>query len=162
GQQGPLPGPGAVRQQRPAARQAAVRGAGRQRRLSGRHRVHDRARGRRQAGLRGGDGRPLLRVGEIADSRVCGAEALHTFIAAVLTLGIAGAGSGLAAPFGGATRFLGTNPWSIGLPIAGREPFVMDFATTTVAEGKVRVALASGQQVPEGALLDTEGMPTRD
>ena len=80
----------------------------------------------------------------------------------VLTLGIAGEGAGLAAPFGGASRFLGTNPWSIGLPAAGGDPFVMDFASTTVAEGKVRVAAASGRQVPEGALLDVQGRPTRD
>jgi len=80
----------------------------------------------------------------------------------ILTLGIAGQGAGLAAPFGGTTRFLGTNPWSIGLPIAEGQPFVMDFASTTVAEGKVRVARAAGRQVPEGALLDSAGSPTRD
>ena len=38
----------------------------------------------------------------------------------------------------------------------------MDFATTTVAEGKNRVALARGRQVPGGVLLDAEGRPTRD
>jgi uncharacterized oxidoreductase len=82
--------------------------------------------------------------------------------AALLTVGMAGTGAGLAAPFGGVSRFLGTNPWSIGLPVAVGEPFVMDFATTTVAEGKVRVAMASGKQVPEGTVMDTDGMPTRD
>ena len=82
--------------------------------------------------------------------------------AALLTLGMAGTGAGLAAPFGGLTRFLSTNPWSVALPVAGAEPFVMDFATTTVAEGKVRLAQARGQEVPEGTVMDTQGMPTRD
>jgi uncharacterized oxidoreductase len=111
------------------------------------------------AGIAGVAVRRANHVGRLGDYTE---RAARRGFAALLTLGIAGAGSGLAAPFGGATRFLGTNPWSIGLPVAGREPFVMDFATTTVAEGKVRVALASGKQVPQGALLDTDGMPTRD
>ncbi len=96
------------------------------------------------------------RLGDYTERVAAGGQA------ALLTLGIAGEGAGLAAPFGGSARFLGTNPWSIALPVAGGEPFVMDFATTTVAEGKVRVAAAAGEQVPEGALLDVEGRPTRD
>jgi uncharacterized oxidoreductase len=80
----------------------------------------------------------------------------------IATVGIAGPGAGLAAPFGGRQRFLGTNPWAIGLPARDRTPFVMDFASTNVAEGKVRVAKAKGAQLPSGVLIDSEGSITTD
>ncbi len=78
----------------------------------------------------------------------------------IVTVGVAGAG--VMAPFGGRNRFLGTNPWAIGVPATGRTPFVMDFATTTVAEGKVRVARAKGVKLPLGVLLNPDGEPTTD
>ena len=56
-------------------------------------------------------------------------------MAVIVTVGVAGAGSGAVAPFGGGARFLGTNPWSMGVPAAGRPPLVYDGATSTVAEG---------------------------
>lgn len=80
----------------------------------------------------------------------------------IATVGIAGAGAGLMAPFGGRDRFLGTNPWAIGVPAHGRTPFVMDFATTNVAEGKVRLARAKGAHVAPGLLLDPDGEPSSD
>lgn len=80
----------------------------------------------------------------------------------IVTVGMAGPGSGAMAPFGGRDRFLGTNPWAIGVPAPGRTNFVMDFATTTVAEGKVRVARAKGAQVAPGILLDPDGEPAID
>ena len=80
----------------------------------------------------------------------------------IVTVGVAGPGSGTVAPFGGAARFLGTNPWSVGVPAAGRPPFVFDAATSTIAEGKARLALAKGTEVPPGTLRDVEGRPTRD
>lgn len=80
----------------------------------------------------------------------------------LVTVGIAGPGAGLTAPFGGRTRFLGTNPWAIGVPARGRAPFVMDFATTTVAEGKVKVSRARGAQLSPGVILDPAGEPATD
>ena len=41
-------------------------------------------------------------------------------------------------------------------------PFVLDFATSVVANGKVQVALSKGEAFPEGMLLDREGNPTTD
>jgi LDH2 family malate/lactate/ureidoglycolate dehydrogenase len=80
---------------------------------------------------------------------------------AEVTVGAAGPGIGGAAPFGGAARFLGTNPWSIGIPTPDA-PVVVDFATTVVAEGKVRVARAKHEALPPGCIVDTEGRPTTD
>jgi uncharacterized oxidoreductase len=78
----------------------------------------------------------------------------------IVTVGVAGPGSGTVAPFGGAARFLGTNPWSMAVPAGGRPPLVYDAATSTVAEGKVRLARARGAQLAPGLVRDAEGRPT--
>jgi hydroxycarboxylate dehydrogenase B len=66
------------------------------------------------------------------------------------------------APFGGADGRYGTNPCCIGVPLKGREPFVLDFATSRVAQGKMRVAYNQGVQVEPGTLIDELGHPTTD
>ena len=66
------------------------------------------------------------------------------------------------APFGGADGRYGTNPCCIGVPLQGREPFILDFATSRVAQGKMRVAHNQGKQVEAGLLLDEHGHPTTD
>ena len=66
------------------------------------------------------------------------------------------------APFGGADGRYGTNPCCIGIPLAGRAPFVLDFATSRVAQGKMRVAHNEGRRVEPGTLIDEHGRPTTD
>lgn len=66
------------------------------------------------------------------------------------------------APWGGGDGRFGTNPCCIGVPLPGAEPFLLDFATSRVAQGKMRVAHNKGEQVPEGYLIDENGAPTRD
>lgn len=67
------------------------------------------------------------------------------------------------APYGGYTRLLGTNPVAWAPPRAkGKPPLVVDFATATIAEGKLRVADAAGSRVPAGAVVDREGRPSED
>lgn len=66
------------------------------------------------------------------------------------------------APFGGTKARLGTNPFCAGFPQAGQEPVIVDFATSRLAAGKIRVAANKGHALPEGALLDAEGRPTTD
>ena len=67
------------------------------------------------------------------------------------------------APFRGREgRFL-TNPVCIAIPgTAKTEPILLDFATSRVAMGKVRVAHNSGKPMLDGALLDHAGQPTTD
>lgn len=67
------------------------------------------------------------------------------------------------APFRGREgRFL-TNPVCIAIPgTASSEPILLDFATSRVALGKVRVAYNAGKPVLEGTLLDHAGQPTTD
>src|SRR3954471_9377774 len=67
------------------------------------------------------------------------------------------------APFRGREgRFL-TNPVCIAIPgTANNEPILLDFATSRVALGKVRVAHNAGKPMLDGALLDHAGQPTTD
>ena len=68
--------------------------------------------------------------------------------------------SPLVSPSGGADPLLGTNPISIAIP-AGRYPdLVLDMATSTVAKGKISLALKEGNDIPLGWALDSEGKPT--
>jgi hydroxycarboxylate dehydrogenase B len=69
---------------------------------------------------------------------------------------------GIVAPFGGADARFGTNPFTAGVPVPGRPPMILDFATSMLAQGKTRVAHNKGEQVPEGCLIDDAGRPTRD
>lgn len=64
------------------------------------------------------------------------------------------------APWGGGDGRFGTNPCCIGIPLAGAEPFLLDFATSRVAQGKMRVAYNKGEKVPPGHLIDEHGAPT--
>jgi uncharacterized oxidoreductase len=73
-----------------------------------------------------------------------------------------GAGPYAGTPHGGAGRVLSTNPIAFGIPLADGKRFVLDYATTAVAEGKLRVARAKGVQVPDGWIVDAEGRPTND
>lgn len=68
----------------------------------------------------------------------------------------------IVAPWGGGDGRFGTNPCCIGIPLKGRAPFVLDFATSRVAQGKMRVAHMQGLRVPEGYLIDAQGRSTTD
>ncbi len=69
----------------------------------------------------------------------------------------------LVAPFRGTDARFATNPICIAIPAAGGKPaVVLDFATSLVALGKVRVAMNKGEQLPPGVLLDGAGGETTD
>jgi LDH2 family malate/lactate/ureidoglycolate dehydrogenase len=65
-------------------------------------------------------------------------------------------------PYGGAARTLGTNPYAFGCPAGQKPPLIVDFATTTVAGGKIAVARDRGESIPEGWILTKDGLPTTD
>ena len=77
----------------------------------------------------------------------------------IATVGIIGGGG--VAPHGGYARYLGTNPWAMGVPSTG-DPMIYDAATSAVAEGKVKVASSKGAAVPAGAMVDSAGKPSLD
>ena len=100
----------------------------------------------------------LGRIGHFAEMAVeCGLVSLH--FVNVLSRPIVAA-------WGGSDGRYGTNPCCIGIPLGSgetrRAPFVLDFATSRVAQGKMRVAHNKGQKVQPGLLIDEHGQPSTD
>jgi LDH2 family malate/lactate/ureidoglycolate dehydrogenase len=61
---------------------------------------------------------------------------------------------------GGAERVVGNNPLSIAFPADSGEPVVVDMAMSATAMGKIRLAEAQGQTIPEGWATDAQGRST--
>lgn len=70
--------------------------------------------------------------------------------------------SPLVAPTFSKSRFLGTNPIAVAIPALNQPPFVIDMATTTVANGKMEVLQRKGEDAPLGWAQDKDGNPTTD
>jgi uncharacterized oxidoreductase len=68
----------------------------------------------------------------------------------------------IVAPFGGADARFGTNPMTVGIPIPNEPPFILDMATSAVAQGKIRVAHNKREKVSPEWLIDDKGNPTPD
>lgn len=66
------------------------------------------------------------------------------------------------APYGGGEARFGTNPVCIAIPLPGEAPFVLDMATSAVAQGKMRVAHNKRERVAPGQLIDDRGKPSDD
>ena len=81
-------------------------------------------------------------------------------------IGIAPADSGRSpkavAPFGGREARLGTNPISIAMPSDLEGPLYLDMATSAAAAGKIALAVARNQPVPDGWIIGSDGKPTND
>jgi LDH2 family malate/lactate/ureidoglycolate dehydrogenase len=65
-------------------------------------------------------------------------------------------------PPGGAEAMVGNNPIAIALPSAGAFPVEADMALSATAMGKIRLAAAAGQRIPEDWAVDSQGRPTTD
>ena len=68
----------------------------------------------------------------------------------------------LVVAFGGRDRRFVTNPFCCTVPRDDGNHVILDMATTTVAAGKVRVAMMKGIEVPDESLVDSNGKPTND
>ena len=66
----------------------------------------------------------------------------------------------IVAPHGGSDARFGTNPFCAGVPLPGRPPVILDFATSMIAQGKTRVAHNKGEPVAPGCLIDDHGRDT--
>ena len=82
--------------------------------------------------------------------------------AGLIGIGFTNASPIVAAP-GGKTRVIGTNPIAFSVP-DGQGGIAMQFdqSTTTVALGKITMAKAAGETIPEGWAVDATGAPTTD
>ncbi|MFC7078514.1 Ldh family oxidoreductase [Haloarcula halophila] len=66
-------------------------------------------------------------------------------------------------PFGGATRFLGTNPISFSVPTDRSFPITLDMATSVVAMGKIQeVSRREDTEIPPEWAVNEHGEPTTD
>ncbi|PVA11893.1 lactate dehydrogenase [Pelagivirga sediminicola] len=114
----------------------------------------------------------------IAATRECGTASLavchaHTctslgyFTGQIAQAGLIGLGltnaTPIVAPPGGKGRVIGTNPIAFSVP-DGQGGIAMQFdqSTTTVALGKITMARAAGEAIPEGWAVDAAGHPTTD
>lgn len=103
--------------------------------------------------------RNCFHIGRLADWGIMAAEAgfISIHYANVLSP------NSLVAPHGGRDARFTTNPYCTVVPASERHPmFVFDMATSTIAQGKARVAYLKGVDAPEGSLIDHEGNPTND
>ena len=75
------------------------------------------------------------------------------------------AGSRIVAPFGGKQARISTAPVAIGVPHQtdhnGSEHFILDFATSRVAEGKILVSQKTGSALPADAMVDGQGQDSQ-
>lgn len=96
----------------------------------------------------------LGRIGAYAEAAAAAGMISLFFVNAV-------SGRPVVAPFGGMDGRMGTNPVCIGVPMQP-DPIILDFATSAIAVGKVKVAFNAGKPVPAGALITHLGEPTTD
>src|SRR5271165_6306289 len=66
------------------------------------------------------------------------------------------------APFGGREARLGTNPISMAIPSDLDAPLYLDMATSAAAAGKIALAVARNEPVPDGWVISSDGKPTND
>ena len=97
-------------------------------------------------------------VGRLADYPIMAADA---GMIGLMTAD-SGRSSKRVAPFGGRLPRLGTNPICMAVPSNLPGPLFIDMATSAVAGGKINVALAREDSIPEGWVVDREGRPTTD
>ena len=106
-------------------------------------------------------------VASLAIGRAHTCTALGWFTERLAREGVLGIGmtnaSAVVAPFGGRRRIVGTNPLAFAAPDGrGGIGSAFDQSTTQVALGRVTMAKAAGEPIPEGWALDAEGRPTTD
>ena len=66
----------------------------------------------------------------------------------------------LVAPTFSLRLMIGTNPIAVAIPASTEPPFVADFATSSIARGKLDDLSEKGKDVPEGLVQDQYGAPS--
>jgi LDH2 family malate/lactate/ureidoglycolate dehydrogenase len=64
--------------------------------------------------------------------------------------------------FNGMERAFGTNPFSAAVPTGNFKPFLIDYATSVVADGKINVARSKGEKIPTHWSRNKKGEITDD
>jgi uncharacterized oxidoreductase len=66
----------------------------------------------------------------------------------------------LVAPYGGCERRLSANPLVAAAPLPDGPNLIMDMSTSTIAEGKIKVARSKGEPLPPGMIVNGQGEPS--
>lgn len=91
-----------------------------------------------------------------------GVYAVEGAEAGFITLTATNVGKTMTVP-GGKGRIIGNAPFSYGVPAGKKHPIVfLDVATSNAAGMKVNRARVAGERVPEGWIVDENGLPTTD
>ena len=91
-----------------------------------------------------------------------GAYALRAAQAGMVGLVASNAGSRGVVPTRAKEPVFGTNPLAFAAPTKRNRPFVLDMATSTVAIGKVKLAVYNDKPMPAGWLVDDQGRTVTD
>jgi len=102
----------------------------------------------------------LARTGHIGRLGEYAEQAARAGCIGIITSGHGAPGEGSTAPYGGLSGTLGTNPISVGIPTGDDTPFILDYATSVMAVGKIHVAHSKGADLPEGCIVDKHGKPS--
>jgi ureidoglycolate dehydrogenase (NAD+) len=70
--------------------------------------------------------------------------------------------TGNMAPFGSIEPVTGNHPMAWGIPAGKERPVVLDMACGVAAAGKIGMAKARGERIPEGWAMTVDGRPTTD
>lgn len=100
----------------------------------------------------------------VRNSNNFGAAAYYAMLALphhMIGVVIGEAGPNLA-PYGAAEAALGSNPLAIAVPAGEFPPVVLDMAMSVAAGGKIRKAAKEGKPIPEGWIINSEGIPSTD
>ena len=98
----------------------------------------------------------------VYNSYNCGVLGFHTKRIAekgFVGLGFTNAPASIA-PVGGTKAVVGTNPFSLAVPLDGQAKIVIDQSASVVAKSEISVRAKTGESIPEGWAFDSEGMVT--
>ena len=98
----------------------------------------------------------------VYNSYNCGVLGFHTKRIAekgFVGLGFTNAPASIA-PVGGTKAVVGTNPFSLAVPLDGQAQIVIDQSASVVAKSEISVRAKTGESIPEGWAFDSEGMVT--
>ena len=98
----------------------------------------------------------------VFNSYNCGVLGFHTKRIAekgFIGMGFTNAPASIA-PVGGKKAVVGTNPFSIAVPLEGEAAIVIDQSASVVAKSEISVRAKTGESIPEGWAFDAEGNAT--
>lgn len=95
----------------------------------------------------------------VYNSYNCGVLGFHTKRIAekgLIGLGFTNAPASIA-PVGGIKAVIGTNPFSIAVPLDGQASIIIDQSASVVAKSEISVRAKTGEPIPEGWAFNSEG-----